>query len=113
MTQGALFGPSLTCNRCGTPVQFTGPGTPEARLLRRSSVPDGYCASCAAACWLQGTEPVCHLISDPSVLLVPAVQEQFGRILASGHSDAELPEVDWRSVVEHWNLPFDRSRRRR
>jgi hypothetical protein len=68
---------------------------------------------CAASNWLQHVEPVCHLTRDPSVLLVPAMQEQFGRILAAGHSDAELPEIDWRSVVDNWNLPFAEAKGRR
>jgi hypothetical protein len=113
VTQETLFGPSLTCNRCGTPLRFTGPGSPNARIIRRSAVPDGYCASCAAANWLQHVEPVCHLIRDPEMLLHPGVQEQFGRILTAGHSDAELPEIDWRSVVDNWNLPFAEPWRRR
>jgi hypothetical protein len=104
--QGVLFGPAVTCQRCGLPLRFTGPGDPQARVLRRSAVPEGYCASCATACLLRHMEPFASMIRDPSVLLDPRVAVQFAAVLEAGGSDARPDEVDWRSVVANWDLPF-------
>lgn len=110
--QGVLFGPVVTCERCGAPLRFTGPGDPQARVLRRAATPEGHCASCAAANFLQHTEPLASMIRDPQVLLDPRVAAQFGALLRAGDSDADPAEVDWRSVVDNWHLPFAPARRK-
>ena len=49
----------IACARCDAPLQFRSPDrNPDARLLRKSKIPAGYCAACAMANWLQHTEPL-------------------------------------------------------
>lgn len=97
------------CLRCGARVQFVhGQRNPEAKVLRKSAVPKGFCVCCAAAHFLQhGPEPMRSLITrSPTSLRHPQVQAQFGAILESGMSDARLLEIDWQKVLADWALPF-------
>ena len=104
--------PSI-CTRCGAPVQFTGrPPGEDARLLRRSKIPEGHCASCAMTNWLQNSEagrsPLRMVIErkGPAILLDRRVIDQMARVLEAGCADAKPQEIDWVSVVIHWDLPF-------
>jgi hypothetical protein len=104
------------CQRCGELCQFTGPGNPEARVLRRSATPEGLCASCCIAHFLQTTEPLATVIAQaptgPCCLLEPAVQAQVGAMLRAGNADADPSEINWTAVVNRWPLPFPKPRRR-
>jgi hypothetical protein len=96
------------CTRCGAPTRFTGNRNPDARLLRRSAVPVGFCASCAMANWLQHTDPIKAILAakGPEILLDRRVVEQMASVLAAGSADADPREIDWVSVVINWDLPF-------
>jgi hypothetical protein len=102
-----------SCTRCGQALQFTGNRNPNARLLRRSAVPVGYCAACAMANFLQHTEPINMVIArrGPSCLLEPGVVDQMARMLEAGCADAKPQEIDWVSVVINWDLPFTETRK--
>ncbi len=109
---------SVNCTRCNAPLQFTGQRrNPDARLLRRSAVPIGYCASCAMANWLQNdpmSDSLRHVIAakGTSILLDRRSIDQMANVLAAGFADAKPQEIDWVSVVIHWDLPFTQSRKR-
>jgi hypothetical protein len=45
----------------------------------------------------------------PEILLDRRVIEQMARVLAAGCADAKPQEIDWVSVVIHWDLPFERA----
>ena len=99
------------CTRCEASVQFRDPPrNPDARLMRLSKVPVGYCAACAMANWLQNAEPYSQDIArilkakGPAILLDRRVVDQMARVLAD-HSPVQQ-EIDWLSVVIHWDLPF-------
>lgn len=97
------------CTRCEAPLQFRAPDrNPDARLLRKSATPDGYCAACAMANWLQHIEPLATILKTkgPSILLDRKVVGQMANVLAAGCADAKPQEIDWLSVVIHWDLPF-------
>ena len=97
------------CTRCQTPLQFREPErNPDARLLRRSKIPVGYCAACAMANWLQHIEPLATILKQktPHILLDRRVVDQMANVLAAGCADAKPQEIDWVSVVIHWDLPF-------
>jgi hypothetical protein len=97
------------CTRCGAALQFRNPPrNPDARLLRKSKIPEGYCAACAIANWLQHTEPLATILATktPHILLDRRVVDQMSNVLAAGCADAKPQEVDWVSVVIHWDLPF-------
>jgi hypothetical protein len=110
---------STNCTRCNCPVQFTGrePGE-EARLLKLSKVPVGYCAACAMSLWLQH-DPMADSLryvidaKGPSILLDRRCIDQMAKVLAAGVADARPQEIDWVSVVIHWDLPFARYPRKR
>ena len=98
-----------SCARCEAPTKFMDPPrNPDARLMRRSKVPFGYCASCAMANWIQHTEPLATIITrkGPEILLDRRVVDQMANVLAAGCADAKPQEIDWVSVVIHWDLPF-------
>lgn len=42
----------------------------------------------------------------PSILLDRRVVDQMANVLAAGCADATPQEIDWLSVVIHWDLPF-------
>lgn len=103
---------SVNCTRCNCPLQFTGrePGE-EARLLKRSKTPVGYCASCAMALWLQHdpmADSLRYVINakGTNILLDRRCIDQMANVLAAGIADAKPQEIDWVSVVIHWDLPF-------
>lgn len=108
---------SVNCTRCSAPLQFTGQPPGDGRLLRRSKVPHGYCASCAMANWLQNdpmSDSLRYVIAGkggPSILLDRRSVEQMARVLAAGCADAKPQEIDWVSVVIHWDLPFKKARK--
>lgn len=105
---------ATNCARCGAPTQFRNPPrNPDARLLRKSKVPFGYCAACAMANWLQNAEPYSQDIArilkqkGPAILLDQRVIAQMARVLEAGCADVKPQEIDWVSVVIHWDLPFN------
>ena len=100
---------ATNCTRCEAPLQFKKPPrNPDARLLRKSAAPVGYCASCALTNWLQNTEPLATILKTkgPSILLDRRVVDQMANVLAVGCADAKPQEIDWVSVVIHWDRPF-------
>ena len=100
------------CSRCNTPCRVAGPPNPDAKLLRRSAVPSGLCASCATALYLQNS-PMARLITKPEMLLVPHLQEHFTLIMQSGNADAQPGEIDWYHVVQNWYLPFQSAKKKK
>ena len=101
---------ATNCTRCEAPLQFRDPErNPDARLLRKSATPEGYCASCAMADWLQHIEPLATILKTkgPSILLDRKAVDQMASVLAAGCADAKPQEIDWLSVVIHWDLPFE------
>lgn len=93
------------CQRCGIACQPGGSGNPEAQLLRRAD--HGVCATCGMALFIKATPAMMNGLGRNGVqmLLVPHVQEGFTRMLASGHADARPKEIDWKRLVEQWDLP--------
>ena len=61
--------------------------------------------------WLQHTEPLRTILEKktPNILLAERVIDQMANLLAAGCSDAKPQEIDWVSVVIHWDLPFERA----
>lgn len=96
------------CGRCGVKLQVgPAPGT-EARLLRRSKVPKGFCVNCAVHNFLRNTYPpnIQLAESGPEILLMPHLQEVFTNIMRAGFADAVPGEIDWQVIVDNWELPF-------
>lgn len=98
---------TAACSRCARLLQVGGPGSPDARLLKRTTKTDGYCANCSATQFLKTTPVLVEMMNlrGPEVLLNPMVQAQFSRIMQSGNADAMPTELDWQLVVKNWDLP--------
>lgn len=97
------------CRRCDAECHFTGDRNPEARVMRRSAVPEGLCANCAMTSFIQNMEPLPTVIErqgGPEVLLNPTVQAQVAAVLAAGNADAHPSEIDWPTLVANWDLPW-------
>lgn len=98
------------CRRCGTTCQVAGPGNPDARVLRRSATPEGLCASCSLAQFIQTTEPLATVVGQapagPCSLLEPHIQDAVKAVLLAGNADAQVEEIDWMAMVNRWPLPF-------
>jgi len=96
------------CERCGAKLQVgPAPGS-EARLLRRSKVPKGFCVNCAVHNFLRNTYPpnIQLAESGPKILLMPHLQAVFTDIMRAGFADAVPGEIDWQVIVDNWELPF-------
>lgn len=101
------------CQRCGAPCRTAATRNPDARVLRHST-DVGVCAGCAITEFIHSV-PTLKMVVDrmgTSSLLNAVVQEQVGRVLAAGNSDADLSEIDWPTVVANWDLPMNRRRKR-
>lgn len=97
---------AIPCDRCGVPCRVATESNEDARLLQASTVPQGYCASCGVAHFLQVISPMGQLIKDPQMLLAPHVQAQFAKLMQAGNADAKPEEIIWDKVVKDWALPF-------
>jgi hypothetical protein len=103
------------CGRCGLTVRVDPDRNPEARLLRRSLVPEGLCVDCAATEFLLSTLTLAQQLErlGPNVLLLPEFQALFARLMQSGQADAKPGEINWRRVKDNWHLPFPKTSTRR
>lgn len=98
------------CTRCSDTCRVAEDRNPDARFLRHSLEPKGYCVNCAVTefLWVMGCR---ELNPRPEDLRVPAVQEQFAKVVLSGHSDAKPDEINWEKVIAGWDLPFQVGRK--
>lgn len=107
MQDAVLF---CQCERCGVRLQVgPAPGS-EARLLRRSKVPKGFCINCAVHNFLRNTYPpnIQLAESGPEILLIRHIQDVFVGIMKAGFADANPDEIDWQRIVDNWELPFSK-----
>jgi len=105
MNDAVLF---CQCERCGAKLQVgPAPGS-EARMLRHSKVPKGFCVNCAVHNFLRNTYPpnIQLAESGPGILLIPHIQKVFADIMKAGFADACPDEIDWQRIVDNWQLPF-------
>jgi hypothetical protein len=104
-----LTDPSIChCQRCGARCQVTGPGNPNAKMLRRSKVPKGLCVNCALHDWLRHTYPVNTLLEDGGARLLnyEHVRQLIYEIMKHQLADACLAEINWNLLSENWELPW-------
>lgn len=109
-----FFPRTVHCVRCGISCQIAGPGNPDAKMLRRATVP-GLCVNCAVHDWLRNCYPVNTMLarSGPANLRYTHIQEQFTGIMKVGMADAMPDEIDWELIIENWDLPFSHPVKRR
>ena len=100
------------CERCGVPCKVAEQANEEARLLKHSTTPSGWCADCATTNFLK-TSPLGQLIGDPNRLLDPRVRLQFAKVMQAGNADALPTEINWQRIVDNWDKPFKKPTRKR
>ena len=95
------------CMRCHVLLQVAHPNkrNPNARAIKLAKQPKGLCLECAVAEFFVVHE-IRRLIPDPKALLLSHVQAQFRAVLKAAFSDAAYEAIQWRLVVERWDLPF-------
>jgi len=99
---------STSCQRCGVKLKVDAKRSSEAKMLRRSKEPKGLCVNCAVHDWLRNTYPpnIQLAESGPKILLIPHIQVVFAEIMKAGFADARPDEIDWKLIVDNWELPF-------
>lgn len=98
------------CARCGLRCRVASDRNPNAKMLRKSAVPKGLCATCAAHDWLRNTYPTNMILNEsqhgPRILLSPSIREQFAEIMRGQNADAKPDEINWNLMIENWDLPW-------
>ena len=98
------------CARCGLRCRVASDRNPNAKMLRKSAVPTGLCATCAAHDWLRNTYPTNMILNEsqhgPRILLSPSIREQFAEIMRGQNADAKPDEINWNLMIENWDLPW-------
>lgn len=98
------------CQRCNASLRLTGPGNANAKMLRHSKKPKGFCVNCAVHDWLRNTYPVNQILAgmrNPAeTLRLEHIQQQFEGIMRAGNADALPDEINWEAIIYNWDLPF-------
>jgi hypothetical protein len=99
----------ILCPRCFQPCRISGSDNVDARLMKRAdSAKHGLCPNCAITSFILDIETFRINIEKigPGLLLEPRFQHAFAELLKIGKADAKPEEIDWKTVVENWSLPF-------
>ena len=99
---------ACNCSRCSAGCQVASKRNRNAKMLRKSAVPSGFCVNCAFHDWLRNTYPVNMLLdeSGPKILLYPHIREMVSGIMQSQDADAKIDEINFNLIVENWELPW-------
>lgn len=105
------------CDRCGISCRVAGAGNEDARLLRFSQIPHGFCGDCATTQWLKTMPPICDILErEPQrvrMLLDERMRLQFATLMLHGNADLPSSQINWDRVVEMWEMPFPKGSLRR
>jgi hypothetical protein len=74
------------------------------------------CGGCIATEFIQSVETLMwglEVQGGPSALLRPQIQQAFAGLIDAAQGDLRTDAIDWRAVVEHWDKPFPKLKRRR
>lgn len=84
-------------------------------MVYAQTAENALCADCAATAFLKGIDVFMLSIElrGPEILLAPHVQAQFSQIMKVGKADAAPEEIDWQRVVDNWELPMPKGKRRK
>lgn len=128
MAHQLSFGDDATarCKRCGIACTVDalapGPSAPpylmgttgeSVRVLAKSRIPDGLCATCAVREWfylmryeLPGMGMDLHRGRDLERLLDRKKQQTFADVLRVLGAQMTVADVDWPRLVAEWHLPI-------
>jgi hypothetical protein len=111
----------VVCPRCGVLGRTREDGAAEADIARYASQEvaergAALCGGCIATEFIQSVETLMWGLEKqggPSALLKPQIQQAFAGLINTARGDLRTEAIDWRAVVEHWDKPFPKAKRRR
>ena len=107
----------VNCSRCGAICKVADSATEDARLLKHSTEPSGYCVECGVTDFFKNHSQLAMLMemnpAGKQMLLDPRVQQQFAGLMQTGKADAKSEEINWQRVHDNWDLPFPKVRKSR
>lgn len=106
----------VECTRCGRLCALGSQPNPKGLLMIYATEGDtGFCADCAATAFLKGIETIAYGIekNGTKILLSRQAQEQFGAIMIVGGADAKPEELNWQNIVDNWDRPIPKRRKKR
>lgn len=106
----------IPCTRCSRLGQAGPPPNPQGRLMvYAQTAQNAMCPDCAATAFIKGVETLMWGIEKHGVemLLNPVIQQGFAEVMKAGQADATPQEIDWQRVVENWELPIPKEKRRK
>lgn len=110
-------GKIVECLRCAAQCRVADRANDHARPIRHADGA-GYCPNCAVTEYLRSPEiDISYLLPEGTdireALRAPHIQEAFAALLKGGMSDLEANSINWNLVIDHWELPFPKIRRKR
>jgi hypothetical protein len=103
-----------SCKRCGELLLIGPPGNPDARLLRRSDKPDGYCAECCLTVFLKTQTTIGEGVDaqgGPAVVFaMPHMREAVRSLCRAGQADLDPTRLDFDRITENWSLPVPKTK---
>lgn len=106
---------AIPCTRCGKLGKAGLPPNPKGRLMvYAQTAQNALCADCAATAFIKDTEVLMYGISlhGVRVLLDPRIQSGFADVMRAGKADATPEEINWQRVVDNWELPIPKQKKR-
>ena len=115
-TFAELMASAVPCARCGVPCRPAVTEHPDARLMQHTTGPTGLCECCALTAFLLALPftalGIARAGSVAAMLREEHVREQLGRVFLAGQADARIEQIDWQRVVDQWDMPFPKARRK-
>ena len=96
------------CERCKRPLRVAEHRRADSKPFRLAKEPKGVCPDCVMTAFLYNTYPINMQIDQagPDLLLKPGICEAFAACGLLDDCDLKIEEVNWRRVVDNWNLPI-------
>ena len=98
----------MNCSRCGKPGVIAKKQNPSARPFKRAVAPSEsmLCAECSIVSMIKNSPVLMAGIrrNGVEILLDPRAQAAFARVLMAGNSDLQTREINWRRVVDVWEM---------
>lgn len=103
------------CDRCAVQLRVAESRREDSRPFRKAAVPEGLCPDCVMTEFLYNTYPVNMIINERGPEMLLNAESMRMALLSSGvmdpaHCEMDVNEINWRRVVDNWNLPVKLSK---
>ncbi len=103
------------CDRCAVQLRVAESRREDSRPFRKAAVPKGLCPDCVMTEFLYNTYPVNMIIDERGPEMLLNAESMRMALLSSGvmdpaHCEMDVNEINWRRVVDNWNLPVKLSK---